>query len=349
MPLRIYIFAVSFCLCATAAKASAADYGMEGFDLVISDTGASPEGWDVSPTRVYAEVAGEPLYFTGMAGAFFALRERFGERVHIDRLLVADYVERNYGEMLDARVAWYCWDGERLAPGGLPLILAFPTKTEARAMANRHDGEVLDFKELTQRLGRWCKRAKPAACWRGDSAWDNARWTDAWNERWRGWAFDWERGWCDMHAPGQPWPHGRIHDDYRWRHGGPVTVGTPHDWHDGHDRARQREREERQRAERERREREERERREREERERQRQPQPTDRSIQDPQPPPKADPAPPPKVKPKQQEDKAQPAPAPKPEKKEDKAQPAPKPEKKDDKAQPAPPPPTKGTNDPKK
>jgi hypothetical protein len=325
---------------------------MQGFDLVIGDTGAVPKSWDASSTRVYAEVAGEPLYFSSMAGAFFALRGRFGERVHIDRLLVADYADGTLRTLLDARYAWYFWDSERLSVGNLPLIFAFPTKAEAQEETQRHHGSALDFRLLSERLGRWCAGARDEACWRGASGWDDTRWSQEWNRRWEGWVYDSTYGWCDGRTLGQPWP-GQLHDNYNWQpYYGPgyasPSPGRVHDHHGRRDRDEQaarerREREQREREQRERREREERERKEREERERQ----PVNKGTHDPQPAPQPKNDPPPKVQPKQEDDHAQPAPPPKaaPEK------PKPAPEKKDDQAKPAPPPPppTKGTNDPKK
>lgn len=263
MPERVLLLTfLLLSLLGTADAASETELGLAGFDLVIGDSGLAGDSWDSSPTRVYAEVAGAAsgYYFNSIASAFFVLREKHGDPIRMEQLLVADYDADGSDRMLDARHAWYFWDSERQAKGGLPLILAFSTRAAARQMARVRNGVVLEFPDLTVRLRRWCSAERSRVAWRGNFDWSADRWEREWNRRWDGWIEHREYGWCDERSLRHE-PHFFPPSGERNRHHGR--------WQAEDQQAaerRQRERQDRERREREERERQERERQEREER-----------------------------------------------------------------------------------
>lgn len=268
-----------------AAGAARADYGPDyllGYDITIYDSGSWYNGWDELDNRVFASVntrsGSREYYFSDIASAFYVLREKHGEPIPMRDLQVADSaVQRRGGQpgtrLLDGRLAWYFWDDDRLARGGMPLILAFHSERDAWDLARYRSGRVFSFAALTRELRDWMDDYGHRCYWRGSHNWSSSNWNRAWERRWDGWDMDRERGWVSLHGrrdsrpvviPHSPPPQHYYRDDWRER-----------EWREREERERyERERYERERYEREHRDREEREqqrvereRREREERE----------------------------------------------------------------------------------
>jgi hypothetical protein len=223
------------------------------FDVVIADDGDYYDGWDADDNRVYARVDDRghlrEHYFSDIASAFYVLHERYGDPVRMRELRVPEY--GGHG-MLDATQAWYFWDSERQARGGMPLILAFYDPRDVREMSYRWRGEVMDFGEVSARLRSWCGGGSQRIYWRGADRWDDRTWNSAWNRRWDGWCVDASNGWLHMllgggwDRPGRPgrdshaghgYREGR-NNDRHWRDNeGP---GRHDRWNDHRERGRDR-------------------------------------------------------------------------------------------------------------
>jgi len=205
---------------------------LNGYDIVIGDYGDHYGGWEDSQTRVHAVVRTRHReydhYFDSLPAAYFVLNETYGDPLIVD-LEVPEYAGIRHEEhghaghgLIDALDAWYVWDYDHYSRGGMPLILAFSSRRDARDELRYRDGELMDFRELNYALERWnddCRRDN-RVYWRGwdrdrwdDSNWlkdnwDNQingsyhsgddRWDIAWKGRWQGWDWDDINGWLHV-------------------------------------------------------------------------------------------------------------------------------------------------------
>jgi hypothetical protein len=142
-------------------------------------------------------------YFDSLASAFFVLKERYGQ-VEVLEIGVPEYAGRRHAAhgheghgLIDGFDAWYFWDTDHHARGGLPLIYSFYSRSDARDFSRRHDGEIMDFEEVVYHLKNWHERARSRVYWRGwhTDRWTNSSWNNAWNRRWQGYGWDRNDGW----------------------------------------------------------------------------------------------------------------------------------------------------------
>jgi hypothetical protein len=238
----------------SAGAASAADYDLDGYEIIIGDTGDRYEGWDHDELRTFVEVRDSrgqrhDGYFDSIASAFFVLKEKYGS-VQVLDIGVPDFGDkygyhgprRDYG-LIDGRDAWYFWDNDRRARGGLPLIYSFYDRRDASDFARRRDGEIMDFDEVVYNLKRWHDSSRSRVYWRGwdtNHHWTTSRWNSAWNHRWNGYRFDRNDGWAlrlnidrdgDLNVGG-----------VRYRNNGVGVVINNNDRHDNGNRSRGRSR-----------------------------------------------------------------------------------------------------------
>ncbi|MDQ3024819.1 MAG: hypothetical protein M3R04_10675 [bacterium] len=176
------------------------------FDIIIGDSGDRYDGWESSETRTYVRVSDRrggthDHYFDSLASAFFVLRERYGT-VRVLDIEVPEYAGSRHEEhghqghgIIDGSRAWYFWDTERYARGGLPLILAYYDRHDAEDMSYYRNGEVMNFEQVVMSLKRWSERSSSRIYWRGRDNWNNSSWNSAWNNRWQGYGWDRDRGW----------------------------------------------------------------------------------------------------------------------------------------------------------
>lgn len=183
-------------------------YDLSGYEIIIGDTGDRYEGWEDSETHVYVRSRDSrgrrhENYFDSIASAFFVLREKYGT-VRILDFEVPEYAgprheahgHEGHG-LIDGSEAYYVWDHDRRARGGLPLILAFDSYRDAREEARYRDADVMDFEELIYNLKSWYDMKRSQVYWRGwhSDRWDNSRWNNSWNRRWNGYGWDRNEGW----------------------------------------------------------------------------------------------------------------------------------------------------------
>ncbi|MCB1217857.1 hypothetical protein KDL44_10715 [bacterium] len=163
---------------------------LDGFDIIIGDSGQRFDGWSERETRVFAEVYDgrtyHEHYFDNLPAMMFVLRENY-ERASITWLEVPDYSAPGRG-LIDGRYAWYVWDHDRYSRGGTPLVLAFSGLADARREAGRREASLLSYEDMLWRLYDWSEQAHERVYWRG---WDRERWSDeprwqrAYDEHWQ--------------------------------------------------------------------------------------------------------------------------------------------------------------------
>jgi hypothetical protein len=212
-----------------------AEISLANYDVVIADTGDVPEGWSASPTHVYLQVLdgrdARDMYFDSLPAAVFVLRELYGTP-RILQLLVPEYnsPQQQGGQgsvWIDGLQAYYIWDAQRFCRGNLPLVLAFSDHRSAVSELLNCEGELLSFENLVLALYSWADHNANRIYWRGrdQQSWDNTIWSQAWNERWTGWSWDYDHGWdC---PDGKPEHDGPGHDHPGPGHGGGGNPGPP--------------------------------------------------------------------------------------------------------------------------
>lgn len=182
------------------------------FDIVIGDMGDRSTGWSNSPTRVHVEVLDgrrrRDHYFDSLPAALFVLREMYGAP-RILQLDVPEYAGQrhlNHGHtghgLIDGTQAYYVWDYDQYSRGGMPLVMAFSSYGDALDELQYRNGELMDFSDLVEALYSWAQSDRDRIYWRGwdRDRWDSDRWNNAWDNRWHGWGWDSDRGWCRFDA-----------------------------------------------------------------------------------------------------------------------------------------------------
>ena len=184
---------------------------LDGFDIIISDTGRTFDGWSDRETRVFAEVydgrSYHEHYFDNLPAMMFVLRESY-RQAQITYLEVPEYAGLRHEEhgheghgLIDGRYAWYVWDHDRYSRGGTPLVLAFGSLADARREARDRDGSVLSYEDMIWRLYDWSDRAHDRVYWRGwdDDRWsDDQRWQQAYDNYWHDARWDSRDGWLSV-------------------------------------------------------------------------------------------------------------------------------------------------------
>jgi len=209
MLIRIAIATSAALLLSVGTALARTEVDLNGYDIVIGDTGDRYSGWDNDEMRTYVRARDDrgishDGYFDSIASAFFVLKERYGT-VRVMDIGVPDFGQKynsrsHYDDngLIDGERAWYFWDDDRTARGGVPLIYSFYDRRDAEDMAYDRHGEVMDFEEVVYNLKLWDDRNRTRVYWRGSepNRWDNRHWTSAWNNRWHGYDWDRNNGWA---------------------------------------------------------------------------------------------------------------------------------------------------------